>query len=160
MATGEGGILSKLYPENSSLHDKRIFSAGQNGTWQARTSPANIFRVDSLWSCTVYVWSSHIAGIRINRVRLPVLHVSAELEKCIFPCPRSCLRIWSRETGSAVLSRVSLLISILRLNLVLTYGTPPNFRYRRAGQLGGSAVLSFFYLFGNAVLAIDPFQHK
>ena len=36
--------------------------------------------------------------------------------------------IWSRETGSAVPSRVSLLISILRLNLVLTYGIPPEFR--------------------------------
>ena len=35
------------------------------------------------------------------------------------PCPRSCLRIWSRETGSTVPPRVSLLISILRLNLVL-----------------------------------------
>ena len=32
---------------------------------------------------------------------------------------RACLRIWSRETGSIVPSRVSLLISILRLNLVL-----------------------------------------
>ena len=41
---------------------------------------------------------------------------------------RSCLRIWSRETGSAVPSRVSLLISILRLNLVLTYGISPEFR--------------------------------
>ena len=41
---------------------------------------------------------------------------------------RSCLRIWSRETGSAVPSRVSLLISILRLNLVLTYGIRPEFR--------------------------------
>ena len=41
---------------------------------------------------------------------------------------RSCLKIWSRETGSAVPSRVSLLISILRLNLVLTYGIPPEFR--------------------------------
>ena len=42
----------------------------------------------------------------------------------------SCLRIWSRETGSAVVpSRVSLLISILRLNLVLTYyGILPEFR--------------------------------
>ena len=40
----------------------------------------------------------------------------------------ACLRIWSRETGSAVPSRVSLLISILRLNLVLTYGIPPEFR--------------------------------
>ena len=34
----------------------------------------------------------------------------------------------SRETGSAVPSRVSLLISILRLNLVLPYGIPPVFR--------------------------------
>ena len=32
------------------------------------------------------------------------------------------------ETGSAVPSRVSLLISIPRLNLVLTYGIPPEFR--------------------------------
>ena len=38
------------------------------------------------------------------------------------------LRIWSRETGSAVPSRVNLLIAILRLNLVLTYGIPPEFR--------------------------------
>ena len=43
-------------------------------------------------------------------------------------CLRSRLRIWSRETGAAVSSRVSLLISILRLNLVLTYGIPPEFR--------------------------------
>ena len=33
----------------------------------------------------------------------------------IFPCPRACLMIWSRETDSAVPSRVSLLISVLRL---------------------------------------------
>ena len=51
----------------------------------------------------------------------------------MFPCSRSCLRIWSREAGSAVvvLSRVGLLISILRLNLVLTYGIPPEFSCRR-----------------------------
>ena len=56
-------------------------------------------------------------------------HARGQLkEKLIFPCPRACLRIWSRETGSAVPSRVSLLISILRLNLVLTYGIPPEFR--------------------------------
>ena len=42
--------------------------------------------------------------------------------------PLTCLRIWSRETGSAVPSRVSLLISILRLNLVLSHGIPPDFR--------------------------------
>ena len=46
----------------------------------------------------------------------------------VFPCRRSCLRVWSRETGSAVMSRVSLLISILRLILVLTYGISPEFR--------------------------------
>ena len=40
----------------------------------------------------------------------------------------ACLRIWSCEMGSAVPSRVSLPISILRLNLVLTYGIPPKFR--------------------------------
>ena len=34
----------------------------------------------------------------------------AEQGKWIFPCPRSRLRIWSYETGSAVPSRVSLLI--------------------------------------------------
>ena len=38
------------------------------------------------------------------------------------------VRIWSRVTDSAVPSRVSLLISILRLNLVLTYGIHPEFR--------------------------------
>ena len=45
-------------------------------------------------------------------------------EKLYPPVPCACLRIWSHETGSAVPSRVSLLISILRLNLVLTYGIP------------------------------------
>ena len=65
----------------------------------------------------------------INRVRLPILcSWSAEQGKIIFPCPRACLQIWSREMGSAVPSRVRLLISILWLNLVLTYGIPPEFR--------------------------------
>ena len=50
-------------------------------------------------------------------------------ENGYFPvCSRSRLRIWSRETGSAVPSRVSLLVSILGLNLVLTCGIPPDFR--------------------------------
>ena len=38
----------------------------------------------------------------------------------------SRLTIWSREMCSAVPSRVSLFVSILRLNLVLTYGIPPD----------------------------------
>ena len=44
---------------------------------------------------------------------------SAEQGQLIFTCPGSRLRIWSREMGSAVPSLVSLLISILKLNLVL-----------------------------------------
>ena len=49
-------------------------------------------------------------------------------ENGYFLCPRSCLEIWPRETCLAVPSRVNLLISIIRLNLVLTYGIPPEFR--------------------------------
>ena len=64
---------------------------------------------------------TYIAIIWINRVRLPILHVVSSTEKILFPYPRSRLVIWSCETGLAVLSRVSLVISILRLNLVLTY---------------------------------------
>ena len=40
----------------------------------------------------------------------------------IFPCPRTRLIIWSRETGTACS------FSILKLNLVPTHGTPPDFR--------------------------------
>ena len=43
-----------------------------------------------------------------------------------FSVPRSSLKIWSRETDSAVPSRVKLLISIHRLNLVLTQGFLPS----------------------------------
>ena len=77
-----------------------------------------------MYVCMVITYSR----VWINRVRLPILLVVSGTGKIIFPCPRACLRIWSRETGSAVPSRVSLLISILRLNLVLTYGIPPEFR--------------------------------
>ena len=42
-------------------------------------------------------------------------------ENNLFLCPRSRLRIWSRETGSVVPSRVSLLISIFRLNMIPCY---------------------------------------
>ena len=45
-----------------------------------------------------------------NRVRLPILLVVSRAGKSTFPYPRSRQRIWSRETGSAVPSRVSLLI--------------------------------------------------
>ena len=42
---------------------------------------------------------------------------SDEQGKWIFPCPRSRLKMWSPETGSAVPSRASL----------LTHGIPPDF---------------------------------
>ena len=80
---------------------------------------------DQTYVCMVITYSR----VWINRVRLPILlSWSAEQGKIIFPCPRACLRFWSREMGSAVPSRVSLLISILTLNLVLTYGIPLEFR--------------------------------
>ena len=46
----------------------------------------------------------------INRVWLPILLVVSGAGKIMFPCPRLRLRIWSRETGPAVPSRVSQLI--------------------------------------------------
>ena len=75
-----------------------------------------------------YVWSSHIAEYGSTGQGCQSCSWSAEQGKLIFLCPRACLRVWSRETGSAVPSPVSLLISIPRLNLVLTYGIPPEFR--------------------------------
>ena len=55
--------------------------------------------------------------------------LNRENEYSSVPVRTTCLRIWSRETGSAVPSRASLVISILRLNLVLTsYVIPPEFR--------------------------------
>ena len=40
----------------------------------------------------------------------PFLRHQAEQGKLTFPCPCSCLRIWSRETGLVVPSRASLVI--------------------------------------------------
>ena len=64
----------------------------------------------------------------MSRVRVQSCTWSAEQGKGVLPCLRSRLKIWHREADSAVPSRVSLLISILRLNLVLTYEIPPEFR--------------------------------
>ena len=63
-----------------------------------------------------------------GKVANPARSQLAEQGKLILPRPRLRQRIWSRETCSAVPFRVSLLISILRLNLVLNYGIPPEFR--------------------------------
>ena len=45
---------------------------------------------------------------RPGKVASPVRGQLNRKNAYIFPCPRSCLGIWSRETGSAVPSRVSL----------------------------------------------------
>ena len=66
----------------------------------------------------MYVWSSHIAEYdQPGKVANPA-RGQLNREHSI-PCPRACLRIWSHETGSAAPSRVSLLISILRLKTAL-----------------------------------------
>ena len=63
----------------------------------------------SMYVC-MYVWSSHVAEYGSTGQGCQSCSWSAEQGKRIFSCPRACLRIWSRETGSAVPSRVSLLI--------------------------------------------------
>ena len=59
----------------------------------------HVFMYVCMYVCMVVTFSR----VWINRVRLPI-------RKRMFPCPRTCLRIWSRETGSAVPSRINLLI--------------------------------------------------
>ena len=84
------------------------------------------------------VWSSHIADYVgrstgsgfANPARGQLIR-----ENVFFLYPRSRLRIWPRETGSTVPSRVSLLISTLRLNLMLTHGIPSRFPGRRHSPL-------------------------
>ena len=76
----------------------------------------------------IYVCICMVITYQSSKVANPDRGQLAEQGKLILPCPRSRLRIWSHETGSTVPFRVSLLISILRLNLVLTYGIPPEFR--------------------------------
>ena len=61
----------------------------------------------TMYVCVVITFSR----VSINRVRLPIsCSWSAEQGKLMLPYPCSRLRIWSRETGLAVPSRVSLLI--------------------------------------------------
>ena len=91
---------------------------------KARQAAAVITERYSYYSNTVYCAFSvcmvtHIARVWINRVWLPILHVGQLKQgKIIFLCSRSRLKIWSRDTG--------LLLSILRLNLVLTTGFLPS----------------------------------
>ena len=57
------------------------------------------------------VIGDHFCRLGINKVWLLILLNSGQLNgKPIFRCPRLCLKVWFRKTGSAVPYRVSLLI--------------------------------------------------
>ena len=72
------------------------------------------------------VWSSYSKGKGQSvKVANPV---RGQLNKENEYFPPFAPGIWSREMVSAVSSRVTPLISIFRLNLVLAYGIPPEFR--------------------------------
>ena len=86
---------------------------------------SNELDVQNEWEENTNTWS-HIYSKSMGqpgKVANPARgQLNKENECFIYPWPRcSCVKIWSRETGSAVRSRVSLFISILRLNLVLNY---------------------------------------
>ena len=74
----------------------------------------------------IHVWSSHIPSdiLGIKRYGCQSCSWPAGKKKGMFPCPRSRLRIWSRETGSAVPSRVGPLIPQTRLNIGAYSGVP------------------------------------
>ena len=60
--------------------------------------------------CDLIVMVITYSQVWINRVRLRILLVVSSTGKDYISLFRSRLRTWSRETGSAVPSRVSLLI--------------------------------------------------
>ena len=62
-----------------------------------------------MYAC-MFVWLSLIPEYGSTVHDCQSCSWSAEHKKWKFPCPRSRLRIWSRETVSAVPSRISLLI--------------------------------------------------
>ena len=79
----------------------------------------------------MYFWSSLVAEYESTGLGCQSGSWSAQQGKRLFYCPRSRLIIRCRETGSAVPSRVSLLILHTRAEsdwLVLARGIPPAFR--------------------------------
>ena len=74
----------------------------------------------------VCMMSSNVAEYGSNEYDRQSYSWSAEQWKLIFPCPRSRLKIWSRDTCSTVPSgSAACSFSTLRLNLVLTHMIPP-----------------------------------
>ena len=64
-----------------------------------------------------------IARISINRERLPILFVVSPCQSAFAP-----ENLVSRDEFGRSVPRQPFLFSILKLNLVLTYGIPPDFR--------------------------------
>ena len=123
----EGKYLAMAFPRKCSWGKKGVparSSPKQNYPGlDSGSPPIPVSATSCMYVCT-YVWSHIWQEYGSTGQGCQSCLWSAEQAKRIFPCPRSCLRPWSCEMGSAVPSRVSLLISILRLNLVLTYGIP------------------------------------
>ena len=96
----------------------------------AINSSVHIITMDvSLTLCCIYGHTYSKSMDQPGKVASPAARGQLNRENKYFPVRvRSCLRIWSRETGSAVPSRVSLLIFILRMNLLLTHGISPEKR--------------------------------
>ena len=82
--------------------------------------------VPYMYVCSMVITSSKGKG-QPGKVANPARGQLNKENHFFLVSPRA-LRIRSHETGSANPSRASLLISILRLNLALTYGTPNEFR--------------------------------
>ena len=88
---------------------------------RARDAAENV-RAERTTTTTMYICMfTHIARVSVDQPGRVAIPARGQLNReSVFFCPvrvRSRLRIWSRDTASAVPSRVSLLISILRLNL-------------------------------------------
>ena len=66
--------------------------------------------------CMYICMFTHIARVSVDQpgrvIAIPARGQLNREESVFLPCPRSRLIIWSGDTGSAVPSRVSLLISI------------------------------------------------
>ena len=75
-----------------------------------------------MYVCVVITYS------RVQIIRRVANPVHGQLNREKFPCLRSRLKIWFRETDLAVPSVSACSFSILKLNLVLPQGIPPNVR--------------------------------
>ena len=91
-------------------HDTILFLELILCLFNPSTRPRNLDLFHAQKSRPMYVWSSHRAEYISTGKGCQSCSWSAEQGKIIFPCTRSRLRILSRETGSAVPSRISLLI--------------------------------------------------